>query len=184
MSARRVRLGHPLVRVLAVVGLTVLLGWYAAGPVTGLEAAATARLARWTGLELTRAVPGTNLVRGFHGYQPFYIRVTPSCSALTVGAAAAGVSLLILGGSRRRRVGGAVLAVSVLALGNLVRLAAVLWVGQGAGIPAMVTFHDWGGTVFSYALLLAAVLLLIAVRLPGRRRARSAEPPLTEGPRP
>ncbi|MER5862873.1 hypothetical protein [Kitasatospora sp. NPDC002040] len=182
MSPRRVRLGHPLLRVLAVVLLTVLLGWYAAGPVTELEAAATARLAGWTGLELTRAVPGTNLVRGFYGHQPFYIRVTPSCSALTVGAAAAGVSLLILGGSRRQRVGGAVLAVAVLALGNLVRLAAVLWVGRDAGIPAMVTFHDWGGTVFSYALLLTAVLLLIAVRLPRRARSTPADSAAPEGP--
>ncbi|MGA5702516.1 hypothetical protein [Peterkaempfera bronchialis] len=172
---RRIRAGAPLLRVLLVVAVTTGLGWWAAAPVTHAEAAATAFLARSTGLEMTRELPGTNLVHGFHGYQPYFIRITPSCSALTVGAAAAGVSLFILGGTGRQRIGGAVLAVLLLSLGNLARLVAVVWVGHGAGIPAMVTFHDWGGTVFSYALLLAAVLLLIAVRLPragNRRRDR------------
>ncbi|RKR92533.1 exosortase/archaeosortase family protein [Micromonospora pisi] len=178
--ARGGRAGYPLVRVLTVLAVTVGLGWWAAAPVSHWEAAATAWLAQHTGLEMTRELPGTNLVHGFYGYQPYFIRITPSCSALTVSAAAAGVSLLILGGSRRQRIGGAVLAVLLLSLGNLTRLVAVLWVGRGAGINTMITFHDWVGTVFSYLLLIAVLLLLIAVRLPrgaalsGGRRRRPA----------
>ncbi|MFK3985208.1 exosortase/archaeosortase family protein [Micromonospora sp. NPDC050397] len=172
----RGRLGYPLVRVLAVLALTVGLGWWAAVPVSHWEAGATAWLAQQSGLEMTRELPGTNLVHGFYGYQPYFIRITPSCSALTVSAAAAGVSLLILGGSRRQRVGGALFAVLLLSLGNLTRLVAVLWVGRGAGIPTMITFHDWVGTVFSYALLIGVLLVLVAVRLPGRRAPRSDRP--------
>lgn len=173
---RRGRVGPPLVRVLAVLAVTVGLGWWAAAPVSHWEAAATAWLAQRTGLEMTRELPGTNLVHGFYGYQPYFIRITPSCSALTVSVAAAGVSLLILGGNRRQRVGGALLAVLVLSLGNLTRLVAVLWVGRGAGIDTMITFHDWVGTVFSYALLIGALLLLVAVRLPGRSRPADSTP--------
>ncbi|MFB7945559.1 hypothetical protein ACFC6L_11610 [Kitasatospora phosalacinea] len=155
----------PLLRVLAVIAATLALGHWAAGPVTRAEAAATAALARWCGLPTARQLPGTDLVHGFHGHQPFFIRISPSCSALTVAAACAGVSLLVLGGSRHRRLVGAAAAVALFTAANLVRLVAVLRVGQDHGVPAMIAFHDWGGTLWSYLMLLLAVLLMVALRI-------------------
>ncbi|MFD0561216.1 hypothetical protein ACFQ2M_03665 [Kitasatospora saccharophila] len=162
----------PLLRVLAVVAATLALGHWAAGPVTRAEAAATAAAARWCGLTSARQLPGTDLVHGFHGHQPFFIRISPSCSALTVAAACAGVSLLVLGGSLRRRLVGAAAAAALFTAANLARLVAVLWVGQDYGIPTMVGFHDWGGTLWSYLMLLLAVLLMVALRI--ERRAGEA----------
>ncbi|QKW18207.1 exosortase/archaeosortase family protein [Kitasatospora sp. NA04385] len=159
----------PLLRVLAVIAATLALGHWASGPVTRAEAAATATAARWCGLTMVRQLPGTDLVHGFHGHQPFFIRISPSCSALTVAAACAGVSLLVLGGTWHRRLTGAAVAVAVFTAANLVRLVAVLWVGQDYGIPAMVGFHDWGGTLWSYLMLLVAVLLMVALRIKKRR---------------
>ncbi|MFJ5228802.1 hypothetical protein ACIQBJ_02775 [Kitasatospora sp. NPDC088391] len=155
----------PLLRVLAVIAGTLALGHWATGPVTRAEAAATATIARWCGLTMVRQLPGTDLVHGFHGHQPFFIRISPSCSALTVAAACAGVSLLLLGGTWRRRLVGAGVAAGVFAAANLLRLAAVLWVGNDYGIPAMVAFHDWGGTLWSYLMLLLVVLLMVALRI-------------------
>ncbi|ROO85701.1 exosortase/archaeosortase family protein [Actinocorallia herbida] len=106
------------------------------------------------------------------GYQAFFIQVTPSCSVLPMGAAAVCVSLFLLGGTLRRRIGGALAALTLMAAGNLPRLVAVIRVGGAAGVPTMVAFHDWVGTVFSYVLLFTTVVFLIATRLPGRKARR------------
>lgn len=171
------RAAGPLLRVLAVVALTLALGHWAFGPVTRWEAAATGWLARCSGLVTARQLDGTALVHGFHGYQPFFVRITPSCSALTVAAACAGVSLLLLGGGWHRRIIGALLAAGLFTAANLLRLVAVVWVGHDYGIPIMVDFHDWGGTVWSYLMLLCSVLLMVALRLPSRTAPKPERDP-------
>ena len=165
------------VRVVLVVAGTLVLGLTLTGAITRREAEATVFLARHTGLDMTRDLKGTSLIHSFHGNQPFFVAVTPSCSALTAIVAVAGASIFVLGGTWAQRIGGALAAACILAVGNVLRLLAVLWVGHLAGVPAMEVFHNWGGTAMSYVLLVIGLLLMIAVRMPRRAEVGVHEVP-------
>jgi exosortase/archaeosortase family protein len=121
-------------------------------------------------------VSGTNLLRGSFEGTPYLVRVTESCSSLTAGVTLIGLSVLILRGTTRQRVIGAVAACGVVVFGNISRILAVVWVGNTRGVESLVSFHDWFGTAYSTVYLSVAFVVLIAVRLPNRRQWRRLAP--------
>jgi exosortase/archaeosortase family protein len=95
-------------------------------------------------------------------------------------AALIGLSMLLLAGPWYRRLVAGTIAATVVFCGNLFRIAVVLYVGHIRGVSALVLFHDWIGTAFSITYTLLGFLILIAARMPGRRRWTN-EQPLTYG---
>lgn len=152
--------------LLGIAATQVLLG----STMARLEAAWSADLARLLGVEGVYRVPGTSLVRGTHDGQPYLLRITESCSALSAGVSLGGLSLLVLRGSWRRRLGAAAIGVGAVVLGNLLRVAAIVWVGNRSGRAELVSFHDSWGTGFSLVYLLLGFVVIVALRLPVARQ--------------
>jgi carbamoyl-phosphate synthase large subunit len=97
---------------------------------------------------------------------PFLAVVTPSCSSL-----ASALSLLCLGavtrtGSVGRRILAVTSAVTVVVVGNIVRITASLAMGLAAGKGSLVLFHDVVGSMFTFLYILAGYILMLFLLLP------------------
>ena len=69
---------------------------------------------------------------------------------------------------RRKSIRGLAGTLAVLA-GNLMRIAASLSAGTWAGRACLVLFHDWVGTMFTFASILGGYVLMLYVLLPDRQ---------------
>jgi hypothetical protein len=54
--------------------------------------------------------------------------------------------------------------------GNVLRLAGSLGFGLWVGERSLVLFHDWVGTVFTYAYTLGGYLVMLSMLLAARQR--------------
>jgi exosortase/archaeosortase family protein len=179
LSARRVR-RELIAKVAIVVGGVLLANAVMAGWLTRLEASWSAWLMTRLGVDGLQALSNQSLVLVDHQAGPFAARVSPSCSSLTSVVALTALSTVLLGGSWRRRVVAALIASTVVLVGNLARIGVVLWMGTERGVQALVLFHDWVGTMFSVCYTMIGFLALLALRLPSKRRWAD-QPPLTFG---
>ena len=152
--------------VAATAGFAVLQG-----PTRHLEARATA----WTlhlvaGGRPPLAIGPEIIVLPAHGY-PFSALVTPACSVLASVLALVCLAALAATArerSRSRELAALGAAVAIVSAGNVIRMAAVLWVGSVGGRGALVLFHDWVGAVFTFGYTLFGYILMLFLVLPRR----------------
>jgi len=155
-----------LVLVAATAGFALLQG-----PTRHLEALATA----WTlhlvaGGRQPLAVGPVIIVLPPHGFA-FSALVTPACSVLASVLALVCLAALAAtsrGRSASRELAALLAAVAIVVAGNVIRMAAVLWVGSAGGRGALVMFHDWVGAVFTFGYTLFGYILMLYLVLPRR----------------
>ena len=112
-----------------------------------------------------------------HGKPAFTAVITPSCSALAAVLAIGCLSWLAPRQAGYRRSIATSLAVTVVVIGNIARIAASAAVGLYAGRASLVLFHDWVGGVMTFAYTLGGYILMLVVLLPDRRRAARIDSP-------
>ena len=164
--ARRSATRVALVLLAATAGFALLQG-----PTRHLEALATG----WTlhlvaGGRPPLALGPVIIVLPPHG-EPFSALVTPACSVLASVLALVCLASLAAssrGRSRFREIAALVAAVGTVSAGNVIRMAAVLWVGSVGGRGALVMFHDWVGAVFTFGYTLFGFILMLYLVLPRR----------------
>lgn len=97
--------------------------------------------------------------------------VTASCSALLSVVGLIALTLTVLRSRKMHALAGLVAAVAGVVVLNDVRLAASTMAGMWWGRGALVLFHDWVGTVWSFASTLVGFLLMVWLTLPAAERA-------------
>lgn len=100
------------------------------------------------------------------GQEPFRAVVTPSCSSLTSLLAIACLAGLVPRHYGRRRYVAALAAMATIAAGNLLRITSSIAVGLAAGPSSLVLFHDWVGSVLTFAYTLGGYILMLYLLLP------------------
>ena len=155
----------------AQVGLSLLLGLIVAyagfyllvDPVRALEIRAVVGVVNTPRVTVVNGDTFQVLAR--HGL-PFRAQVTPYCSSLIALLALSVICLFVLRGPLLRRVGALGLSVVVILLGNVLRIAASLWMGDHFGVHWLVLFHDWVGTIFALAYTMGGFFLMLSLLLP------------------
>lgn len=113
---------------------------------------------------------------------PSTLKITWSCSAL-VQVAAVGGALLAFGTARgRARLAGVAVGAAIVVVGNLVRLAATVWLAANGGDGAALVFHDWGGTAIT--LVMGAVGIALGALVAHRLAERHGHVPVAAGHEP
>lgn len=97
--------------------------------------------------------------------------VTASCSALLSVVGLIALTFTVLRSRGLHALAGLVAAVAGVVVLNDVRLAASTMAGLWWGRGSLVLFHDWVGTVWSFASTLVGFLLMVWVTLPAAERA-------------
>jgi exosortase/archaeosortase family protein len=164
--------GAVATRIVAILVLTSGLFAVLQQPARRTEARVSAGVLRLVGVTgVWHAEPdGIAVVPA--GHAPFRAVVTPACSALASMLALAGLASVVPVRARRRRRGALVAAMGTIALGNLVRITASLAVGLVAGRGSLILFHDWAGSAFAFAYVLAGYVLFLFLVLPREVRPR------------
>ncbi|HVT78601.1 MAG TPA: exosortase/archaeosortase family protein [Acidimicrobiales bacterium] len=156
-------------RVAAVVAGTV--GGFAFVQLFVRRAETYAATAAVHALGITRAhvVPPTSIQVFPHDTAPFRAIITPSCSSAASIVALACLATLAPRHAGGRRFTSLLLAVSVVVVGNIVRIASSIGIGVVAGRASLVLFHDWVGSAFTFAYTLGGFVLMLFFQLPSRR---------------
>jgi carbamoyl-phosphate synthase large subunit len=162
----RARRRAALLRVACVVAGTVGGFVVLQLPLRQLETVTAAAAVRGLGVTRAHVVPPTSIQVFPHSTTPFRAVITPSCSS--VGSV---VALTCLAALAPRRAGGhrlraLLIAVGVVALGNIVRIASSVGVGVVAGRASLLLFHDWVGSAFTFAYTLGGFILMLYLQLP------------------
>jgi carbamoyl-phosphate synthase large subunit len=157
----------------AVVAAAVVLFALLQHPARVLESHAVAALLAISAARHTHVVLGTyvQVVPSPHG--PLIASVTQSCSALSSLLAIACLASVSRAGTRARRYMAISIALLVVVLGNTLRMAATLAVGEVAGRSVLVLFHDWVAGMFTFAYVLGGYILFLYLALPDRSAARA-----------
>ena len=161
MNARRVRVASSLlVCLLIAYGGFLLL----TGPMRTVEGDLVLGLLGYGG---RISVVGDHVFQVLPaGNDAFRASLTPYCSALIPILALAGIALCILRGNPVRRVVAFLVAGVLILTGNVLRIAASLWIGIEAGPGSLVLFHDWVGTLFALTYTLVGFFLMLYLILP------------------
>jgi exosortase/archaeosortase family protein len=168
-SARRA-IPRALIIVAASVAGFVLLQHQA----RTIETHAVAALLSFAGAHGTHVLLGTYIQVLPSNQDVLVASVTPSCSSLASLLAISCVAAVSGVGSRSRRLTALCAALAVIAVGNILRMAASLGVGFIAGRAALVLFHNWVAGMFTFAYVLAGYALFLYLVLPKRRRDGAA----------
>ena len=123
-------------------------------------------------------VRGTSVLETPMSGPAFLAVVTPSCSAAASVASLIALASLIRSGRRTRRGLALLAAVAAVVLGNILRLAAVMAVGLVSGRAALILFHNFAASVFSFAYTMAGFIILVWVVLRERPQSPIAGAPL------
>jgi len=97
--------------------------------------------------------------------------VTASCSAVLSVLGLTALTLTVLRSRRLHAVVGLVAAAAGVVLLNDLRLAFSTVAGLWWGKDALLLFHDWVGTVWTFASTLVGFLLMVCLTLPAAERA-------------
>jgi exosortase/archaeosortase family protein len=162
----RARRRAALARVVCVVAGTV--GGFAVVqfPFRRFETYAAAAVIRAIGVTRAHVVPPTSIQVFPSATAPFRAVITPSCSAVGSIVALSCLAALAPRHAAGRRLTSLVVASSVVALGNIVRIASSVGVGVLAGRSSLLLFHDWVGSAFTFAYTLGGFILMLFLQLP------------------
>jgi exosortase/archaeosortase family protein len=146
-------------------------------PARVVESHAVAGLLSLAGAHGTHVVLGTyvDVQPAEHGF--LLASLTPACSSLAALLAITCIAVMSGAGTRSRRFVALGIALTVIAVGNILRMAASLAVGLVAGRSVLVLFHDWVAGMFTFAYVLGGFVLFLYLVLPDRRRAADGAPP-------
>ncbi len=167
---------HAFLRVFVVLFISIAGFLLIESPFRVGESHVVAALLGLVGADSTR-VPYDTVIEIFPSDGPSLLAsITMSCSSLSSLLAIA--CLAFLGPNRLRRRWWSALGVAlvVVALGNILRIALSLGTGLLAGRDALILFHDWVGGVFAFIYTLGGYILFLYLVLPRHGRPLGAEP--------
>lgn len=141
--------------VLIPLVFSALLPWW-----TAMEASLSGRLAASIGSAQVTPSGSELLVRGDAG--TLVLSIVNWCSSLGPVLAVV-ASAVTVPGPRSARARSAVAAVSLLAVGNVVRLAALVWWGANVNPAGVDRLHDGPATALAVVLVLASTALVVLV---------------------
>jgi exosortase/archaeosortase family protein len=157
---------HALLRVGLV--LFVSIGGFALlqQPFRALEGHAVTALLVLAGAGGTHVLSGSVIEIFPHGQPSLLAEITISCSSLSSLLAISCLACLGRRGIGRRWWTALGVALAVVALGNILRIALSLAAGLLAGRQALLLFHDWVGGVFAFTYTLGGYILFLYLVLP------------------
>jgi exosortase/archaeosortase family protein len=160
------RLAFP---ALLVLGGLLAQQWY-----RETEANTAAGLANLLGAHRIQSTGSPRLLVLPETGSPFYALVSFGCSSLSVLLTFAVVALVVIRSSFRRRLLAAAIAVTILFVVNVGRVAGVAAVGSHYGLQTMSRVHDWFGTAVTLlgSVIAAGCVYLIAA-MPAKRAGRT-----------
>lgn len=136
------------------------------GPIRYWETIASAKLLHLFGADRAHVVLPTSIQVFPTNGDAFRAVVTPSCSSAASVVALSLLSTLVPKLCRRRLGPALLVAVFVIVVGNIVRIAGSVAVGFVAGRPSLVLFHDWVGSIFTFVYILAGFVMMLYLLLP------------------
>jgi len=161
---------HAFLRVFAVLFVSIAGFLLVEGPFRVGESHAVAALLVLVGADGTR-VPYDSVIEIFPSGQPSLLaRITMSCSSLSSLLAIACLAFLGPDRLHRRWWSALGIALAVVALGNLLRIALSLGAGLLSGREALILFHDWVGGAFAFVYTLGGYILFLYLVLPRHGR--------------
>jgi carbamoyl-phosphate synthase large subunit len=163
---RRVTLGRVLLRIALVVVLTAWLYTTFELPMRRFEASTAAAILRVFDARDSQVQLGTSVAVFPVHHSAFRASVTPSCSALPSVLALSAVVALLPVKPWFRRGWALAVALAVIVVGNICRVVAVMGLGLVAGSGALVLFHDWVGSTFTFAYTFGGFLVFLYLMLP------------------
>lgn len=165
MPARHAFLRVFLVLFVSIAGFLLIESPFRVG-----ESHVVAALLGLVGADGTR-VPYDAVIEIFPGDGPSLLAsITMSCSSLSSLLAIACLAFLGPDRLRRRWWSALGIALVVVALGNILRIALSLGAGLLAGRDALILFHDWVGGVFAFIYTLGGYILFLYIVLPRHGR--------------
>jgi len=157
---------HAFLRVGAVLLVSVVGFLLIERPFRVLESHVVSALLLLVGADGTH-VPYGSIIEIFPRGKPSLLaEITLSCSSLSSLLAIACLSCLGPDRLRRRWWAGLAVALTVVAVGNVLRIALSLGAGLLAGRSALLLFHDWVGGVFAFTYTLGGYILFLYLVLP------------------
>jgi exosortase/archaeosortase family protein len=156
----------------AIVGFVLLQH-----PARVLESHAVAGVLSLAGAHGTHVLAGTDVDVEPAEHGLVLASLTPACSSLAALLAISAIAVASGAGTRSRRFLALAIALAVIAVGNILRMAAVLAVGIVAGRSVLVLFHNWVAGIFTFAYVLGGYVLFLYLVLPDRQRAADSVPP-------
>jgi len=160
-----------LVELLAAVAVCVLGYHYLARWMQEHEARWVVAALRLAGVDqVSDVLPAHILVFRDDG-ELLNAAVTASCSSLLSVLGLTALTLTVLRNRRAHALVGLTAAVVGIVLLNDLRLAGSTMAGLWWGRGALVLFHDWIGTIWTFASTLLGFLLMVCLTLPAAERA-------------
>lgn len=165
---------YALPRSLAILVASIAGFFLLQQPARVLESHAVAGLLSLAGAHGTHVVLGTyiDVEPAPHGY--LLAALTPACSSLSALLAITCIAAVSRAGTPSRRLMALAVALTVIAVGNVLRMAVVLAVGLVAGRSVLVLFHDWVAGMFTFGYVLGGYVLFLYLVLPDRRAMTDA----------
>ncbi|MGY1615707.1 exosortase/archaeosortase family protein [Geodermatophilus sp. SYSU D00691] len=155
-----------LAAAVCVAGYRYLAGWFQVH-----EAQWVAGFLNLVGVDqVSDVLPGRILVFRDNG-ELLNAEVTASCSAVLSVLGLTALTLTVLRSRRLHALAGLAAAVAGVVLLNDVRLVVSTLAGLWWGHGALVLFHDWVGTIWTFASTLVGFLLMVCLTLPAAERA-------------
>ena len=167
-------LAHAFVRLACTIGVAVGAFSVLQQPWREAEIRTVAGVLATTGMNGATHVYGTSVLVAPPHAAPFLAVVTPSCSALGALLAFSTIALFLVSGPMSRRLLAAGAAGALVVIVNILRIVLSLGVGVHFGSRAMVTVHDWIGTLLGLFAVLAGFTLFMFLLLPHDARGSEA----------
>jgi carbamoyl-phosphate synthase large subunit len=163
------RLAYALLRLVAAVGVIVTGYVVLADWMRRFEAATATTLVRAGGSNRVLELGNGSILIEPRGRGAFIATVTASCSSISSILALSCLAALARRGSRRRRLGALACTIAIVVGANILRIAASIEIGLVAGRDSLVLFHDFVGSVMTFASILAGFIMMLYLLLPDRR---------------
>jgi len=170
--------GHHLPVIVHVLGVVLgvgLLFYLGQSPFRRFEVVFDAGLLHLMGFTGVGVTAGHDILLNPARHASFWVNLAPPCSSLPAVLSLVGLATIISPRVRRengvsfpRFARSVAVAAAVMFLGNVIRIDSSILMGLVAGQVVLVLFHDWVGSVFGFASLLAGWILLIWMLLPNR----------------
>jgi len=126
-----------------------------------LEARVCVALLRTANLSQAHAVAPDSIQAFPPGHTGFVVNITPSCSCLAPILSVGLLATLLPVKSRSKLCRAILLGVTAIAIGNILRIALSVMVGYVSSSAALILFHDWVGSIFSFLYTLFGFVLLL-----------------------